>query len=129
VSHDGVAGENLDRPDEVRTFADASTFEALALDGVSVGRMTLKPGWRWSVHNKPLVGGESCASRHLGYVLSGRLAFRMDDGTTAEAGPGSLVEAAPGHDAWVVGGEPCVMIDFGGVYSASAPEPAAALAR
>lgn len=125
----GLRVRSFDRPDEVRRFADTSTFEVLGLDGVSVGRTVLKPGWRWSVHNRPVVGGESCASRHLGYILSGRLAFRMDDGTTAEAGPGSLVEAAPGHDAWVVGGEPCVMVDFGGVYATAAPEPAAAVAR
>ena len=91
--------------------------------------MVLKPGWRWSEHNRPVVGGDSCASRHLGYVLSGRLAFRMNDRTSAEAGPGSLVEVAPGHDAWVVGQEPCVMIDFGSVYSLRAAEPLAAATR
>ncbi len=91
--------------------------------------MVLKPGWRWSEHNRPVVGGDSCASRHLGYVLSGRLAFRMNDGTAAEAGPGSLLEVAPGHDAWVVGQEPCVMIDFGSVHSVRAAEPLAAATR
>ena len=69
---------------------------------------------KWSESVKPVVNTESCQQMHTGYLISGRMRVRMDDGTEAEAGPGDSVIIPPGHDAWVVGNEPCIGIDFTG---------------
>ncbi len=69
---------------------------------------------KWSECVKPVAGTETCEVAHLGFVVSGRMHVVMDDGTEGDAGPGDLVEIAPGHDAWIVGEEPCVFIDFQG---------------
>ena len=82
--------------------------------GVTLGRAEFKPGWRWSNDVKPLAGTSSCQVAHNGYIISGRLHVRMDDGTEAECGPGDLFVIAPGHDAWVVGDETCVALDWTG---------------
>ena len=81
------------------------------------------PGWRWSEHLKPVVGTDSCQSPHLLYVLSGRMRVRMNDGSEDEVGPNTVARIEPGHDAWVVGDEPCVVVDFGA--STSYAQPAA----
>lgn len=83
-------------------------------DGV-IGRATFEPGWRWSEHVRPLAGTDSCQVAHIGYVVSGRQRVIMDDGTELEFGPGDVVAIPPGHDADVVGDEPCVVIDFAGM--------------
>jgi hypothetical protein len=77
-----------------------------------VGRATFRPGWRWSTDVKPVVGTDSCQLAHSSYVVSGRFHVRMDDGTERELGPGDAHVVSAGHDAWVVGDEPCVAIDF-----------------
>jgi quercetin dioxygenase-like cupin family protein len=82
--------------------------------GNTVLYSTFEPGWRWSLHVKPLAGTGSCQASHLMYIVSGRMAVVMDDGTTGEVGPGDVVAIAPGHDGWVVGNEACVAVDFGG---------------
>lgn len=84
---------------------------------MTVGRGTFEPGWRWSNDVKPLAKTDSCQAAHLGYVLSGQMAVRMDDGTESVAGPGAVVSIAAGHDAWIVGGEACVFVDFGASVS------------
>ena len=83
-------------------------------DGV-VGRATFQPGWRWSEHVKPIAGTDSCQAAHFGYVVSGRQRAIMDDGTELEFAAGDVVTIPPGHDAVVVGDEPCVVIDFAGM--------------
>src|SRR5438105_5078855 len=83
-------------------------------DGV-VGKATFEPGWRWSEHIKPLAGTDSCQAAQTGYVVQGRMRVRMDDGTEGEAGPGDAIVIAPGHDAWIVGNERCVVLDFSGM--------------
>lgn len=102
-------------PDEVRPFVDKGRVEILKLGDGVVGKATFEPGWRWSDHVKPIAGTDSCQAAHLAYVVSGRTAVRMDDGTEVEAGPGEVVAIPPGHDGWVVGDEACVMIDFAGM--------------
>jgi class 3 adenylate cyclase len=77
-----------------------------------VGRMTYEPGWRWSVDIKPIAGGDACQFHHLGFTVSGRLRVQMSDGAELETGPNEVFEFPPGHDAWVVGDEPWVGIDF-----------------
>jgi quercetin dioxygenase-like cupin family protein len=85
------------------------------LGEITVGRGVLEPGWRWSEHVQPLAGTDSCEASHTGYVLSGRMRVAMADGVEGEAGPGFAFVIPPGHDAWVVGDEPCVFLDFTGM--------------
>src|SRR5215216_6983382 len=105
--------KSLDQPDETRPFASKGRADVVTVAGVTVLRAVFEPGWRWSEHVKPLAGTTSCQAAHAGYVLSGRMGMRMDDGTEAEVGAGDVFVAAPGHDAWTVGDEACVLIDFG----------------
>lgn len=109
----GLESQNFSDPDETRTF-DKGHLDLITLGSSTVGRATFEPGWKWSECVKPIAGTESCEAAHFGYVISGHIHVVMDDGTAADAGPGDLVDIAPGHDGWVVGDEPCVMIDFEG---------------
>src|SRR5918996_2055135 len=110
-----LAAKSLDHPEETRPFADMGKVDIVVLGEVTVGRGVLEPGWRWSEHVKPLAGTASCQAAHTGYVLSGRMRVVMDDGTEGDAGPGFSFVIPPGHDAWVVGDEPCVFLDFSGM--------------
>lgn len=109
----GLETKSFDAPDETRPFADKGAAEVLAIGGSSVMRARFEPGWRWSEHLRPVVGTDSCQSSHFLYVLSGRMHVVMNDGTEGEAGPGDVARIEPGHDAWVVGDEACVLVDFG----------------
>ncbi len=108
-----LARRNFAASEDIRTF-DKGRMEVITLGGATVGRATFSPGWKWSECVKPVAGTESCQVAHLGYVVSGRMHVVMDDGTEGEAGPGDLVEVSPGHDAWIVGDEPCVFLDVQG---------------
>jgi quercetin dioxygenase-like cupin family protein len=108
--------KNLDSPEEVRKFEGGTgQVELVNLDAGAVGRATFNPGWRWSEHVKPIAKTDSCQAAHTGYVTSGRMVVRMDDGKETELRPGDFSVIPPGHDAWVVGDEPCVMIDWQGM--------------
>ena len=107
--------KNHDRADETRPFVDKGRVDILTLGAGTVGRGTFEPGWRWSQHVKPIAGTESCQSAHLAYCVSGRMFVRMDDGTEMEIDPGDVAFIPPGHDAWVVGSETCVQVDFTGM--------------
>jgi quercetin dioxygenase-like cupin family protein len=107
--------KSLDQPGETRTTIDRGRIELVTLGGVTVGRATFEPGWRWSEHAKPLAGTDLCEATHIGYVVSGRQVCRMADGTQIELKPGDAFVVGPGHDAWVVGDEPCVTVDFNGL--------------
>jgi Cupin domain len=108
-----VEVKNFDSPDEVRQFEGKGQAKVLNIGGKVVGHATFEPGWRWSENVKPIAGTDSCQVSHLGYVLSGRMRVYMDDGSEAELGPGDVMAIPPGHDAEVVGDEPCVSLDFG----------------
>jgi quercetin dioxygenase-like cupin family protein len=101
-------------PDEVRRPDPTATIDVVKLAGGEIGRYTFQPGWRWSTHIKPVVGGESCQTDHMGYVVSGRMGVQTDDGTTGEVAAGSVYRIPPGHDGWVVGDEPVVVVEFQG---------------
>lgn len=105
-----LSTKNLDTPDEVRK-SDRARMEVVNLPGATIVRAVMQPGWRWSTDVKPVVGTDSCQVPHTGVVLSGRFHVRMDDGREAELGPGDAHVAEPGHDAWVVGDEPCTILD------------------
>jgi class 3 adenylate cyclase len=103
--------KRFSEPANVRTFPHGRV-DVIELDDVVVGRMTYEPGWRWSVDVRPIAGTQSCEYHHLGVTLSGRLRVGMPDGTELELGPGDVFEIPPGHDAWVLGDEPWVSIDW-----------------
>jgi quercetin dioxygenase-like cupin family protein len=107
--------KSLDTPDETRPFeADAGQLELVNTEQGAIGRATFQPGWRWSEHVKPIAKTDSCQASHVGYFLSGRMKVVMDDGEEMEYGPGDYASMAPGHDAWIIGDEPCVFIDWQG---------------
>lgn len=101
------------QPDEVREFPNGRA-EIVKIAESEVGRFTFFPGWRWSNDVKPLVNTPSCQAPHFQYHVSGKLAIRMDDGTEFVAGPGDITSLPSGHDAWVVGQEPVVTVDWFG---------------
>jgi hypothetical protein len=105
--------KNFTEPDEVREFPNGRV-EILEIGNGQVGRIIAEPGWRWSNDVKPIAGTHSCEAPHFQYHVSGRLAIRMDDGTELIAGPGDITSLPSGHDAWVVGDEPVVVIDWYG---------------
>ena len=108
-----LAAASLEQATDVRRFPHGS-MSVVHVGDLAVGRAVFEPGWRWSEHVRPSAGTDSCQVRHVGCVLSGRLAIRMDDGTEAVAGPGDVVDVPAGHDGWVVGDVPCVMLDWAG---------------
>jgi quercetin dioxygenase-like cupin family protein len=77
-----------------------------------VGRAVFQPGWRWSNDVKPVAGTDSCEAAHTGYIISGQMHVTMDDGAEGDLGPGDAFVISPGHDAWIVGDEPCVALDW-----------------
>ncbi len=113
--HHEMQSRNLDKnPDEVRKFPN-SKVELANLGDTVIARITGEPGWKWSKDVKPIVNTNSCQLAHTQYVISGRIRVRMDDGTEQEFGPGEVSYVPPGHDAWVVGNEPFIAIDFTGM--------------
>jgi hypothetical protein len=100
-------------PDETRAFPNGRA-EIVKIGDAEVGRLVFEPGWRWSKDVKPIAKTNTCEAPHFQYHVSGRLAIRMDDGTEFEAGPGDITSLPSGHDAWVVGNEPVVTVDWFG---------------
>jgi uncharacterized cupin superfamily protein len=113
-----AVNKTFDSPEETRNV-DKGKVEVLNLGGVQVMRATFQPGWKWSECVKPIVGTDSCEVSHLVYTISGQMVVRMNDGSEVEIGPGNVTAIPPGHDAWIVGDEPYVGIDFqgGGEYA------------
>ena len=105
-----LLAKGLDGGDKSWTFLDGSKRTAVILGSVAIGRGEYRPGWRWSLHVGGQTGKTSLA--HIGYVLAGRMAVRGADGKELTVGPGDAFEVGPGQDAWVVGDEPCVALDF-----------------
>ena len=110
----GVQSRGFDSPDETRT-PDKTRVDVVRMGATTVGRFAFEPGWRWSESVKPIAGTETCQVRHLGVLVSGVMRVLGADGSEAEVGPGAAYVIEPGHDAWVVGNEPAVVIDFQGM--------------
>jgi hypothetical protein len=108
--------KNFEKPDEVREFPQGR-LELIKIGGVTVGRATFEPGWRWASSVQPLAKTRSCEASHFQYHLSGVLMVRMDDGTEIECHPGDVSFLPSGHDAWVIGDEPAVVVDFQGMLN------------
>jgi len=102
------------RPEELRTF-EKGKVELVTLGGTTFGRATFEPGWRWSISVKPLVKTQSCEAPHLEYHVADRIRVVMDDGSGEEFGPGDVSLLPSGHDAWVLGDEPVVVVDIAGM--------------
>jgi quercetin dioxygenase-like cupin family protein len=105
--------KTFDAPDETRRF-EKGRVDLLNIGGATIGRLTLEPGWRWSEHVKPIAGTAWCEAPHFQYQVSGRLHVVMQDGTEFESGPGEVHALPQGHDGWVVGDEPVVLVDWWG---------------
>jgi len=108
--------KSFQTPDETREFPHGHA-DILKIAGGEVGRLVFEPGWRWSNDVKPIAHTDSCEAPHFQYHVSGQLAIRMDDGTELIAGPGDITSLPSGHDAWVVGDEQVVTIDWYGASS------------
>lgn len=113
--------KSFEKPDETRAFVENGHLDVLTFGGITAGRGTFEPGWKWSEHVKPLAQTDSCQAAHTGYVLSGRMKVVMDNGDEIEVKPGDAFHMPPGHDAWTVGDEPCVLLDFSGFADYAKP--------
>jgi quercetin dioxygenase-like cupin family protein len=122
----GMEKKRFEQSDDVRPFKDGKgELRVVPLEDKAVGMATFEPGWRWSDHVKPIAGTDSCQSHHTGYLISGHMTVRMNDGTEMNYDPGDVMAIAPGHDAWVVGQEPCVALDWLGYADYAKPTAAA----
>ena len=107
----GIHKIDFSSPDEMRA-PEKTTMEIVNVGSTKVARLTAQPGWVWSECIAPVVGTDSCQAHHLGVVQSGQLLVQHEDGSEATLNPGDVYECKPGHQAQVVGDEPCVMIEF-----------------
>ena len=106
--------KNLNSPEETRNF-DKGKLDLVKIGGAMVGRAVFQPGWKWSESLKPIAKTKSCEAPHFQYHVSGTIRVRMDDGTERDLKPGDVSLLPSGHDAWVVGDEPVVVVDFQGM--------------
>jgi EutQ-like cupin domain len=105
--------KNIDEPHETRQFKANGHMDVITLGDFTLGRGVFEPGWRWSNDVKPIAGTDSCQVRHTGICMSGQMTVQFNDGSEVSIGPGDVVVLEPGHDAWTVGDEACVLLDTG----------------
>jgi mannose-6-phosphate isomerase-like protein (cupin superfamily) len=98
---------SFDQPDD-HVAKGGVEIDALKIGDMDVKRISYPPGWRYSTH----MGAPRCFDTHVGYTVSGRLVAELEDGTRLELSPGSVFVVPAGHDGWVVGDEPCVIVQF-----------------
>jgi hypothetical protein len=108
-----LEAKGFKKPDETREFGHGK-LEIISIGSGTVGKSTFEPGWKWSNDVKPIAKTDSCQVNHFGFVVSGRMKIVHDDGTDLEIGPGDVINVPAGHDAWVVGDESCVIVDWAG---------------
>src|SRR5262245_22182335 len=109
-----VISKTFARPDDVVEFPKVRT-RIVELGDLTVGELVSEPGWRWSEHVRPTVGGDWCQARHVGFVVSGQLGIDFMDGTSIAFGPGAVFDIPPGHDGYTIGDEPCVQVEWRGI--------------
>jgi quercetin dioxygenase-like cupin family protein len=114
---DSLEINDFSTPDDIRRPDPTVAIEIVKMAGGEIGRYTFQPGWRWSEHVKPVVGGDACMTDHVGYVVSGRMGIQTDDGATGEVTAGAVYHIPPGHDGWVIGDKPVVVVEFQGAAS------------
>jgi hypothetical protein len=114
--------KSIDSATEVRKF-DKGHVEVVTVGSTTLTRSTMQPGWRWSECVKPIAGTDSCQVPHNGYAVSGQLHLRQDDGTEIDINGGDAYSIEAGHDAWVVGDQPFVGVDFSAVMAAEYAKP------
>lgn len=102
---------SFEKPDKT-TSPPKVKVDVVKVSDLTLTRTTYMPGWKWSNDMKPIVGGDSCQKHHLFYCLSGHMAGKLDGGRQWEFGPGDVIDIPPGHDGWVVGKEPAVVLDY-----------------
>lgn len=110
--------KSFGKPDEIREFP-LGKLELVKINGAVIGRATFQPGWKWSTSVQPIAKTKSCEAPHFQYHVSGTMMVKMDDGTILECKPGDISFLPLGHDAWVVGNEPAVVVDFQGMIDYS----------
>ena len=106
-----VSLKRFTSPDEARSFEKGS-FEVVRLGGLTIGRASYEPGWKWSTYVGPLVDQSLCQVAYVGMVIARHAMVAMEDGTTYELAPGDLFAIEPGHDSWVIGEEPYIPLHF-----------------
>lgn len=117
----GTVRKSFDNPEEVRNVPKARV-EVVSLGDVQAMRCTFEPGWKWSECVKPIAGTDSCEVAHMGYMLSGNMTVRMNDGAEHHFRAGDAATIPPGHDAWITGNENCVFVDFQGAATYAKPK-------
>ena len=116
LERESLQKKSLNQPDEVRPFKEGKGKVAVFnIGNQTIGRGEFEPGWRWSSHVKPIAGTDSCHAAHTGIILEGRMVVKMENGPQMEFGPGDVFYMPPGHDAWVVGNQRCVLFDVTGI--------------
>ena len=109
----GLIKKSLDSPEETRPFEEGKgKLELINVASGPVGRATFEPGWQWSKHLQPVVGGDSCQKHHLLYILSGEMFAKMPDGEEVKFVPGDVAVIPPGHDGWNAGDKPVVWLEI-----------------
>jgi hypothetical protein len=106
--------KSFGKPDDVRIFPKGR-LELVSIGGAMIGRAVFEPGWRWATSVQPIAQTKSCEAPHFQYHVSGVLRIKMDDGTEFDCKAGDVSLLPSGHDAWVVGEEPAVVVDFQGM--------------
>ncbi|MGZ8745111.1 MAG: cupin domain-containing protein [Nocardioides sp.] len=109
----GIELQSIEKPHETRPYKAHGHMDVVTLGDFTLGRGTFEPGWKWSADVKPIAGTDSCQVLHTGFCVSGSMTVRMDDGTETTISPGDVVRIEPGHDAWVDGPDPCILLDTG----------------
>ncbi len=112
--------KSFTKAEETRVFPKGK-LELIHIGGIAIGRATFEPGWRWSTSLQPLMHTKSCDAPHFQYHAAGILRIKMDDGQEFECVPGDISLLPSGHDAWVVGDEDVVVIDFQGMLDYAKP--------
>jgi len=113
IAMPGLTKKNLNFPDETNAFENGME-QVSTIEGVTLVRFTLKPGWQWATSIKPTAKTKSCELKHTVYIISGEMRVRMDDGSINSLTPGDFAIIAPGHDARAMGEKPCIGIEFAG---------------